>query len=268
MSNRVNRFFFLLLLFCATQVSAQNGWQLVDSVPVKGDYISSDELGFIYVTGGNQVSRYDAYGNLTGTYCKLADGPVTCTDASDPLKILLFYKDFGKIKFLDRTMSVQGDEIALAPLGFPSASLACVSYQNAFWIFDPSSVQLIRFSNTLQQDQSSGSISQLTGYEIRPVALAEINDAVYLNDPLHGLLVFDRYGAYIRCMPFLNVRWFTVKDEILIYLQENKLHSYNMQSKEDAVIDLPVQDAASVAWGNGNLFVMKNGILGIYSLKK
>jgi hypothetical protein len=261
-------FLGFMLLVSMFSASGQNGWQFLDSIPAKGDYIISDELGFVYLINGNQVSRYDMYGNLTGTYCKLIDGPITCADAGDPLKILLFYKDYGRIKFLDKTMSAQGSDISLAPLGFQSASLACLSYQNAFWIYDPSSVQLVRFTNALQQDQITGNINQISGFEIHPDALYEAGNTVYLKDTARGILMFDRYGAYLRCLPFLSVKWFTVKDDHLIFLTGNELHSYNMKSKEEVISKLPLTDVASMAYENGMLFALKRGSLHIYSVKK
>jgi hypothetical protein len=80
--------------------------------------------------------------------------------------------------------------------------------------------------------------------------------------------MFDRYGAYLRCLPFLSVKWFTVKDDNLIFLTGNELHSYNMKSKEEVVSALPLTDIQSVAYENGMLFALKGGSLYLYSVKK
>ncbi|MDD1475334.1 hypothetical protein MEO41_29325, partial [Dolichospermum sp. ST_sed4] len=71
-------------------------------------------------------------------------GNIGFVDASDPLKILLFYRDFGQIRFLDNSLSPQGNTILLDNIGFGSSTMVCSSDQNGIWLYEPVSFKLTR----------------------------------------------------------------------------------------------------------------------------
>lgn len=262
----------LILFICISPKIFESKFKLIKKIDKNGDYITSDKLANIYLIKGNNLSKYNIKGNILKTYSNISSGDISFVDASDPFKILLFYKDFSRIVFLDNTLSKKGDAISLVDLNLELSSLACSSYQNGFWLYDPKSFQLIRIDQNLKINQKSGDITQLTGKQINPNFLTEINNFVYLNDPEAGILVFDEYGSYYKTLPFKNLTAFQIIDNKLIYCDSTKISSYNLKTFEHGSIPLPLSRPVSMRINlntlSKHLFLLTQTSLNIYSISE
>ena len=264
----IKNIFFLFCVFCFMSAFVSDHFTLDKSISQKGTSITTDNLGNIYILLHDQLFKYDMSGSFLKSYSNKTLGNITSIDVSDPLKILVFYKDFSKIVFLDNTLSIKKDAISLADLGFDQAVRACTSYESGFWIFDQPSSKLIRFDNNLQQSNQSESLSQLTGKEIHPAHLTEQNNLVYLSDTANGVFVFDRYGTYFKTIPITGISSFQIQDDNLLYLKAKKIISYNMKSFSETSIDLPLTEPMAIRVMQNKLIILHNQGVNIYSSDK
>jgi hypothetical protein len=247
----------LLFLLCFRAAGQHEGsLQLRDSLAVTGQYLTVDALGNLYVISGNVFSRYDAGGKLLYTHSNLADGNFTSADVADPLKIVLFSKEFGRIRYLDNTLTTRGDVISLAELGFVNTSLVCTSFENGLWIYDPVSIQLVRFNTNLQAFDFSGNIAQLAGRAIHPNFLTEHNNLVYLCDSAAGILIFDRYGAYLKTLPFKGGKTMQVSGETLCIFSGTEMLLYNTRSHQEKILPIPVKNGISAVLFRSDLYLL------------
>jgi hypothetical protein len=238
----MRKFLLTVFLLAALQIRtyAQNvPFDLKKCSEIIGNRIVNDNLGNIYILEKSSLKKYDAEGNFLYSYTELSDGQITDIDVTDPLKIIIFNSDFGKIKFLDNKLSLKKDAILLPDLGFNSASLVAASYDSGFWIFDPLLNQLVRFDKDLQLSQQSGNISDLIGYEFKPDFIIEYDNKVYVNDPQYGIFVFDRYGTYLKNIPVRNIPAFQIFSNQIIYLEKNVLKSLDIKTYEEKTMKLP-----------------------------
>lgn len=197
----------------------------------KIDYFDIDVLGNIYVVAGSELSKYNSDLDKQATFANLSLGEISSIDASDAMNLLVFYEDFTKVLFLDNTLSIKNSIIDLAEFGFPNANLACLSYNNAFWIFDPVNQELIRITQFMEIGERSGNLNQIIDLEIEPDQLFESGNHVYLKDSKEGVFIFDRYAGFIKRMPFIGVEDVQISGEnTLNYLRDDTLFSYNMQT--------------------------------------
>ena len=226
------------LVIVVSAFAQEKTLELKKCVTDAGNCINTDNLGNIYILDKSSLRKYDAEGNLIYTYTELSDGLISAVDVSDPLKIIIFNADFGKIKFLDSKLSLKKDPISLPDLGFSSPSLVAASYENGFWIFDPLSNQLVRFDTNLHMSQSSGNISDLAGHEFKPVQISEYNNMVYANDPRYGIFVFDRYATYMKTIPLKNIKTFQVFNDRIFYLEKNVIRSLELKTYEETALRL------------------------------
>lgn len=232
----------ILIIAIINAVSQDQTLVLKKCVDITGNSIISDNLGNIYLFEKSSLKKFDADGNFAYSYTELSDGFIYSIDVSDALKIIIFNKDFGKIKFLDNKLSVKSDPILLSNLDFANATLVATSYESGFWLYDPMSNQLVRFNNNSQMTHQSGNISDLTGREFDPSFIVESDNMVYLNDPRYGVFVFDRYATYMKVIPVKNIKSFQVFDNNIFYLENNIIKSLDTKTYDEKILKLPVLD--------------------------
>ncbi len=211
-------------------------------VDIIGNRIETDNFGNVYVVDNSSLKKFDADGSLICSYTELSDGKISGIDASDPLKIIIFNADFGKIKFLDNKLTIKNNSISLQDLGYSNATLVSASYESGFWIFDPLSNQVVRFDKALQVSHSSGNINDLIGHDFEPNFMTEYDNTLYLNDPRYGIFIFDRYATYIKTIPIKDLKVFQVFNNKIVYLENNFLISLNLKTFEESKLKLPFSD--------------------------
>ena len=238
----------LLMLFVIFVFTAADGsYTLVKEVATEGDYLSSDELGNVFVVHEKQLTKYDKTGKKLHTYTNLYAGDISFVDTHDPFKILLFYQAFGQIEFLDHTLSLTSSRIDLNELSLGLATLACTSYQGAFWVYDPTNFELIRVKQSLEIAERSGNLQQATGIALNPNFMLERDNYLYLNDPATGILIFDKYGTYFKTIPVRGLGSFQIFNNRIIYVADGIVNIYNTLLNEESRTLLPSTEARSVS---------------------
>lgn len=186
----------------------------------KGNKITTDQFGNYYEISHTEIKKYNQKAQLQYTYSNNLLGEIASVDAFNPLKLLVYFKDFTKILVLDNTLSPTSDVIDLTTLNLEETSLVCRSYNDGIWYYNPVKFELTRKGNDLITTNTSGNISTLLNKNIQPNFFIERNNRVYLNDPVHGVLVFDLYGTYLKTIPIYNLTEFQVKEKYLLYVNE------------------------------------------------
>jgi len=256
---------FILFFLLATLALRTGDFVLVKTITASISFMTTDNLGNLYIIVNNELRKYDIDGNLLKTFSDKTHGSITSVDVTDPLKILLYYHDFRQILFLDNMLSIKGDALMLDDLGVLQPLLACNSYDNGFWIYDQQEFQLIRFDKNLNSSYQSGNIVQLTGVKIKPNFLMEISGKVYLNDPDNGILVFDKYGTYAKIIPFKNLSSFQARDENILYSTKSQLIRYNFKTFDQQTMDLPMKNAINARFEKERIYVQDSLSVKIYT---
>ena len=214
--------------------SSVMSFELTLEIEVTSKSITSDYLGNAYTIDDNEIAKYSAAGILISSFSDKNAGTITSVDASNPLRVQVFYQDFGQIIYLDDVLSVIGAKISLIEQGLDQATLSCSSWDDGIWLYDPQDFELKRLGSDLRLSHQSGNINQLVGIEANPNFIIEKNNFVYLNDPLTGILVFDQFGTYYKTLPVRGIDRFQVSGEQVFYLEDGKLMSYNMLTFQHA----------------------------------
>ena len=172
------------ILCCIALWSFQYGTgNLIISLPFStAKYITTDPIGNIYVIADNQLLKFSPSGKPLQNFSDSRNGELRSADASNPMKVLLFYPDMARIITLGTQFSPQST-IELRNLGILQPSIACNSINEGFWIYDQQDFQLKKLSLDLQIAFQSGNLLQVTGKRIAPKMIAEYNQQVFLNDP-------------------------------------------------------------------------------------
>jgi hypothetical protein len=258
-------FIIVAILLCGA--FHMNDYVLISTINGQVSFMTSDNLGSLYLVVNNELKKYNSEGILQKTYSDKAHGSLSFIDASDPLNVLLHYKDFRQIIFLDNMLSVKGSPILLDNLKVLQPTLVCNSYESGFWIYDQQEFQIVRFDKSLAITNQSGNIVQLTGIQIKPNFMIELSGRVYLNDPDNGILIFDKFGTYSKTLPFKNLTSFQLMDDNIIYYKDSQLVQYNMKTFEDHSMNLPAKDIIHAIYEKERLFLQDSSSVKIYSMK-
>jgi hypothetical protein len=234
--------FAALLLLLLPLLAAGPQQQAV--IREKSDQLLTDNLGNVYLVSADRIRKFDQRGLFQKEFSNKNFGAITTADATNPLRILLFYRDFSRIIFLDNTLSQNGEPVQLEALGYPLATLAATSYDNGLWIYDQQNFELLRLNRQLQVEQRTGNLAQQLGIELKPNFIIEKDNRLFMNNPETGVLVFDVFGTYSKQLPLPGLKQFQIDDDALIWFDGKQLHSYALATYENTLFEKPVDTLA------------------------
>ena len=229
-------FFFL---FTAHAAFSQGNFKLIASLPISPDFFTTDKQGNLYIVKANELSKYNKAGKLTYKYSNKNLGNIDFVDASNMLRLLVFYQNFSQVLFLDNTLTQQGEPLSLDKIGFQQTQLVASSYNNCMWLYDQQNMQLVRLDNALLKTQETGNLSRLLNNDITPTRLLEYDNTIYLYNPSSGILMFDIYGTYYKTIPLQNITSFQPLGEKVYYLKDTSIKSYNHKTLEEQDFEIP-----------------------------
>jgi hypothetical protein len=230
----------LLLTIAALEANAADSLLLVASRPMSARLTTSDDLGNIYTIHiDNILARYNDKGDSTGFYRSTLNGEISFVDATNPLRILLYYPSFNKVALLDRQMALKG-EIDLRKHNIYSATAVATASDGNLWVYDPLSARLLKLDETGTEMSAGIDLRQQLTFVPKASFLIERDRRVYLCDTAQGILVFDQFATYITTLPFKGVSKLQAFDQQLVFAIGSMLHSYDMQTAAEKTIQLPV----------------------------
>ncbi|MFZ1704997.1 MAG: hypothetical protein WAT79_11675 [Saprospiraceae bacterium] len=205
------------------KVLLQSEPHLSFDVTVQSKLVEVDNVQRLYVvTKDNSIIRYgDDYKEIF-RYANRRSGDITDINASNPIKILVYCRDFGNVILLDNTLALI-EEFSLSSYGFTDISAVGVSNDNGYWIFDPLRFRLIKLDISGQILFESVNVQDYGIFSPNITRIVESGNRVILLDSNNGFYVFDNFGQYLRHIPVKNIISFRFDGNILTYYTESGL---------------------------------------------
>jgi hypothetical protein len=255
-----------LILFPFLAFNNEPALKQVAKIEFKADGFTTDILGNVYLSRAEELKKYNQDGTLLNPYSDKSLGRITSVDATNFLKLVVFYRDFSKVVFLDNMLASTGEPIQLQQFQLEQATLAASSHNNGLWVYQQFEFQLIRLGQNLKQTHQTPNLMQLLGHPINPNFLLEINNVVYLNNPETGILLFDVFGTYSKTIPIKGLDSFQILEGKIFYFKNGSLRSYNLKTMEEGEINVPDAHAKNVRIEKSRLYVLNKNGLTIYAL--
>lgn len=228
---------------------------------IQAEKLYVDNIGNIYSVKNDVITKY-FINNQIKTFSIKTFGTLENIDVNNALRILLYFKDFQRILFLDSQLSQNGNVIELSDLGLEQTSLVCSSINNGFWIYHQANNELIRFNQLLETTVKTGNLKRILNLDIQPVFMTEHSGKLYLNSPDIGILVFDIYGAYIKTIPLLHIKKVQIQYPYVFYIYQDKFYSFNIESFENIeVSNIPNECTDIIYNGNDCYWLYKNQVV-------
>ena len=221
-------FLFNLILSAQTKSSIKQ----IAQIEKEAEFISTDRLGNLYIAKENFLWMYNKNGDSLYAFNSKRYGEISSIDCSDPYKILVFFRNYGIIHFLDNYLSENGDPIDLQELGFDQITQACLSRENGFWVFDQMRQRVYHLNDNFKVTHESVNFMQWFGKRLNPSFMIEYNNQLFVNVPEEGILVFDHFGTYIKTIPLKNLKEPQVLDGNINFVADNQFCQYQRQEME------------------------------------
>ncbi len=250
----MNKIFALFIILLLSSFINQNKGLKLDNI----NKFAIDIQSNMYFVSGNELQKFSSANKLLYTFSNPLYGDITVLEVEKLTSLFLYYKDFNEIVFLDNTLSVKNSPIDVTELGYSESNLACSSYNNSFWIYDPINQELLRFNQALQNTDRTGNLNNITSYNINPKQIIERNNNLYLRDDKNGIFVFDRYGGFLRRMPFMNLDDFYLSSNKWNMLRNDTSFIFDPISLIVDTIVVPIPNVSQIIVNNNKIFYLTN----------
>lgn len=230
---------------------------------LKGDILefTVDNLDNLYVLNSrNQVKKFNANGDSVAVYNDVRKfGQASLIDVSNPLKVLLYYRDFTTVVMLDRFLNVV-NVVDLRKAGILQANAIAQSYDNKIWVYDEFEAKLKKIGEDGTLLQETPDFRLLLGQAITPVKIADENKYVYLYDPQKGVYVFDYFGALKNGILIQNWQNFKVSGKYIFGSKADTLNRYEITSftVDDWKLPEPIRQGRSFNFSSTRLYALRS----------
>jgi hypothetical protein len=229
-----------------------------------------DQLGNIYLLKEyNNIVKYNPDLIFQYEYADNTLGEVTTIDVSDPLKILIYKKDYGLLIILDNTLA-ELNRINLYELDYQSVSAVGTALDRNIWIYDDINYQLLKINDQGRTLINSISLVDQGLQNIQPSHIQEKSGKLILQDYQNGIFLFDNLGQYIQTFPFSTYKPLQFDGQNIIYFNKNKIVVYDTKFFNEKTIALEPKEESTelknAILKNNKIYYIYNDGLNIYPL--
>lgn len=229
-----------------------------------------DNLGNIYVINGdNQLKKLSANGDSLAVFNDVRRyGKIAAIDVTNPLKLLVYYRDFTTIIELDRFLNII-NTIDLRKQNILQAKAVSLAYDNNVWVFDELDARLKRIADDGTLVDQTTDFRQLFDTVPDPVLICDREGLVYLYDTTKGVYIFDHYGSLKTHLDFSGWKDFDVIGKNILGRDEAKFYRYQQGTlnMQEEAIPAAYHGASRIRITPTVIYVLKKTGLEIYTRK-
>ncbi len=228
----------ILFTFCLCALLVQksiaqkeSAFILTKTIPGEFTYFTADNLDNVYlINSSNQLKKINAKGDSVGIFNDVRKyGKLNFIDATNPLKLLLYYENFSTIVVLDRFLN-KLNAINLRRQNIFKVKTIATSYDNKIWLFDEGDGKLKKIDDNGDVLNETVDFRQIFDTLPSPTKIIDRDGFVYLYDTTKGFYIFDYYGALKNTIPFSNWKNVDVIGKDLYGFGDSSLYQYPINS--------------------------------------
>ena len=260
--------FLLTVLSNTIQAQADTSFKLLRTI--SGDIVdfTIDNLDNIYILNSrNQLKKFNANGDSIAVFNDVKKfGQASLIDVSNPLKVLLYYKDFATIVALDRFLNVV-NTIDLRKQNIFQAKAIAQSYDNRVWVYDELENKLKKVDEDGKILQETPDFRQLFAQAPIPQKIFDQDQYVYLYDSAQAIFVFDYYGALKNKILVSHWQNFKVAGKYIFGSNGDILHRYEISSFRLDEWKMPeeISKSRSFNFSSSRLYALKKDKIEVYA---
>lgn len=262
----------LVFIFFCGVANAQTDISFKFETAVRGDIVAFtvDNLDNIYLLSStNQVKKINANGDSVAIFNDVKKfGQASLIDVSNPLKVLLYYRDYATIVVLDRLLNVR-NIIDLRKQNILQVRAIGQSYDNKIWLYDEVENKLKKIDEEGKLLQETPDFRQLFGEALSPQKIFDQDQFVYLYDSTKAIFVFDYYGSLKNKILISGWHNFKVAGKYVFGSANNKLFRYDIKTFRVDEWNMPdeLYKSQSFNFSSSRLYALKKDGIEIYSFR-
>lgn len=237
----MKNFFFLhllLALLCSNLSNCQPQPTEIKSITIKVKLFTTDKLGNFYVVNSrNELQKFDSTGKYLNTQSYKVMGNITSIDATNPLQVVLYYKQLDQAVLIDNYFQVK-ESISFINPEIGKAGMVCRSSDNGWWVWDDNRQRLKKFNHQMKLLFESDPL-QFGSEQPTIEKISECNNHLYLLSPSHGIILFDWFGKYHSTLPFKGASSLQCAEDRIYFFGNQKFQTYHLNSLQLSEINLP-----------------------------
>lgn len=245
--------FFFLIYFGV--VSSQTDMHLEKTISIETEnFVGCDYNYNTYYFSNTILSKNTEHKTLN--YSNFLYGNITSVDITNPLKIVVFYREFNVIVLLDSQLNET--DIIQIPYDI---SFATKGTANHLWLFTTNTLTIENYNfktNTV-------SSSSLPLKNIDVLNMKSTENYVYLQTPL-GIQTYDYLGNFISEKKIDNIKDFQFSNRILYTLSKDTIFQIDSSTKQ--FVFPSVSKIEKFYTLNNHFFIFDNSELYFFSKKK
>ena len=260
----------LLFIFCFTGIT-QTDTSFVPVKKIKGDIVAfaADNFDNVYLlNSSDQLKKINENGDSVGVFNNIRKyGKVAQIDVSNPLRILLYYKDFATVVILDRLLSVRST-IDLRKQDVFQVQAICLSYDNKIWLYDEFEHKLKKMDEDGKLLFATSDFRQLFDEAFSFTSICDQDGFLYLYDKNKGVYVFDYYGTLKNIFSLTGYDNFKAVGKFITATRNDSLIRYQPSSLVLQEVKLPAAfHKAQILFTATKAYALKKDELQIYQLR-
>lgn len=262
----------MLLLISMQTFAADTTLHLQKNKMISGSFSNfyTDNLQNIYLISSstNSIKKLSGNGdsiavfNNTVRYRKIGS-----LDVTNPLKVLVYYKDFSTLVVLDRFLATR-TIIDFRKLGITQVKAVAQSYDSNIWLYDEGEGKIKKIDENNNVLLESADLRLVFDDSLSPIKIIDNNGQLYLYDNRLGWLIFDYYTAFKKRLPFANWQDVNADDNVVtgrdnvhfFYASQNDIDFHSVQS------NIALTDVIKTEKEQDKLYVLTKDGLIIYSV--
>jgi hypothetical protein len=260
--------FFSLYSSCIAQIDSS----FKPLKKIQGDIVAfaADNFDNVYLLNSyDQLKKLDEKGDSVAVFNNIRKyGKVAQIDVSNPLRVLLFYKDFATIVILDRMLNIRST-IDLRKQDIFQVQAVCLSYDNKIWLYDEFEHKLKKIDEDGKLLFATTDFRQLFDEAFSFTNICDQDGFLYLYDKNKGVYVFDYYGALKNIFALTGYNNFRMVGKFITGIRNDSLMRYQPSNLLLQEVRLPESflKAQSILFTSTKAYALKKDELEIYQLR-
>lgn len=261
---------FIILLAFSGNAQEDTAFRLIKKIKADVATFAVDNLDNIYLLSStNQLKKINASGDSVAIYNDVKKfGQATLIDVSNPLRVLLYYKDFATIVILDRFLNVR-NTIDLRRYNILQARAIGQSYDNKIWVYDEVENKLKKIDEDGKLLLETPDFRQLFDPVPLPQRIFDQDQYIYLYDSAQAVFIFDYYGTFKN--KILISRWqnFKVAGQYIFGSDINNLYRYDIKTffVDEWRMPQEIATAKSFSFTASRLYALRKEGIDIFSFR-
>ncbi|MFT3949642.1 MAG: hypothetical protein QM763_21945 [Agriterribacter sp.] len=229
-----------------------------------------DNLGNLYIlTSKGLLKKYNNRGDSLNVFNDVRRyGSVYAIDVTNPLKVLLYYRDFSTVVMLDRFLN-RINIVDLRKSGIFQAKAIALSYDNNIWVFDEQSAKLKKTADDGTLLSETVDLRQVLNAVPSPDKIIDRDGLVYLYDKDKGLYIFDYYGALKNELAITGLTDLQVINRTILGRKENKFIRYTLGTFDMREVELPgiIRQAEDIRIMQPGIYIRNNQGIALFKYR-